>query len=483
MIQSCKYFFIKNPIIHLHCLWVDEDADGEWKTCIHRSCLRPILNREYREIDLDLDQIHSKIWIDSSLIISSSNPSTFTSSIFSKLYNSDVKNFQLFNQSISFNQFLSIAQNVETCHFEKNTVKYENGAEVPCEVILANFPKLKDFIYNHPTNTFYDYSTTAKELLQLPHFKNLELVVFPALSQSFDIDSFFSYIKKNDTTSFALGFVGDLSVEYKEKLQAITDEILNAELPRAYKPPYITFDGQLRENQLRDLYWKTCIHRSCLRPILSRKYREIDLDLDQIHSKIWIDSSLIISSSHPSTFTSSIFSKLYNSDVKNFQLFNQSISFNQFLSIAQNVETCHFEKNTVKYENGAEVPCEVILANFPKLKDFIYNCPPNIFYDYSTTAKELLQLPHFINLELVVFPALSQSFDIDLFFSYIKKNDTTSFALGFVGDLSVEYKEKLQAITDEILNAELPRAYKPPYITFDGQLRQNQLRDLYVKYF
>uniref|UniRef100_A0AC34FB38 Uncharacterized protein n=1 Tax=Panagrolaimus sp. ES5 TaxID=591445 RepID=A0AC34FB38_9BILA len=249
MIQSCKYFFAQNPILHLHCLCFD-DKNG-WKTCVENSCLGSMKNRKYREISLDMDKIQSKIWIEFALEIFSSNPS-FTSSFIKKLYNGNITYFELMGQNISFNELLFFFQNVICFALYKSTVFYENGGEVPCEIILASLPKLKKLIFRHPP-TFHNDSKTVAELLKIPHLKNLVGFVLDKLSESFDIETFFEYLKKNNKTCVVLIFNNPLSEEYKQKLQAIIDKILDAELPRSYKPPYIDFEGQLRGDELYEL--------------------------------------------------------------------------------------------------------------------------------------------------------------------------------------------------------------------------------------
>uniref|UniRef100_A0AC34G6Y2 Uncharacterized protein n=1 Tax=Panagrolaimus sp. ES5 TaxID=591445 RepID=A0AC34G6Y2_9BILA len=86
-------------------------------------------------------------------------------------------------------------------------------------------------------------------------------------------------------------------------------------------------------------------------------------------------------------------------------------------------------------------------------------------------------------MDLLVFDWLSELFDIEKLFGYLKKNKTTRVGIRYNGPLSEKYKEKLQTIADEILDAESPREYKPPLIHFDGQNRKDELFDLCEKHF
>uniref|UniRef100_A0AC34GMZ6 Uncharacterized protein n=1 Tax=Panagrolaimus sp. ES5 TaxID=591445 RepID=A0AC34GMZ6_9BILA len=251
MIKCCKYFFAKNPILHLHCLHSDGENDG-WKTCINRSCHRSKESQRYRKINLDMSKIQCKLWVRFRLQITSSN-SAVVSSVIPKLYNGYVKKFTIVKQNLSFNQLLFISQSVETIYLMDSAVFYDNGTEVPCEVIIQTLPKLEKLFCGRP-NILYDYSKTAAHLLKIPHFKNLKCFSLTEISESFDMDTFFKHLKQNTQTMVGLKFSGPLSDGYKEKLQAFVDETLEAEIPRAYLPPLIVFNGQLRRAELRKLW-------------------------------------------------------------------------------------------------------------------------------------------------------------------------------------------------------------------------------------
>uniref|UniRef100_A0AC34FJX5 Uncharacterized protein n=1 Tax=Panagrolaimus sp. ES5 TaxID=591445 RepID=A0AC34FJX5_9BILA len=257
MIQCCKYFFIKNPILHFHCLHFD--GENGWKTCINENCLGP-KNAEYQKIDLDMDKIQSKIWIDFDLSLFSSNPA-FASSLIPKLYNGNVKSLQIYEQKISFNDLLFFSKEMKQIVLDGSTVVYQNGNEVPYEIILFFLPKLRNFIVdryskNAASNVFYDFSNTVKELLRIPNFKNLTGIVFYGVTESFDVTAFYNYFKDMKDVRASLKYYGLLSEEYTEKLQSITDEILEGEYSKNYFPFYIVFNGQFRQNKLKLLYNK-----------------------------------------------------------------------------------------------------------------------------------------------------------------------------------------------------------------------------------
>uniref|UniRef100_A0A914Q191 DUF72 domain-containing protein n=1 Tax=Panagrolaimus davidi TaxID=227884 RepID=A0A914Q191_9BILA len=139
--------------------------------------------------------------------------------------------------------------------FNESYVFYPNGDEVPYETIFANLPMIEYFCFKRG-NIAYNFSKTFTELLKIPHFRNLKSLDCTGISQSFDIDKFFQYLKQNKFTRVWLEFNDQISEEYKEKLETIIDEILDAELPRSFLPPYINFGGQLpvKKKALKNLF-------------------------------------------------------------------------------------------------------------------------------------------------------------------------------------------------------------------------------------
>uniref|UniRef100_A0A914YF60 Uncharacterized protein n=1 Tax=Panagrolaimus superbus TaxID=310955 RepID=A0A914YF60_9BILA len=187
-----------------------------------------------------------------------------------------------------------------------------------------------------------------------------------------------------------------------------------------------------------------------------KTYRGLNLNIDKFQSKIHVVCNLVTYSPKKQTFITSLIPKL-NNDVVDLQI--------------------------VLFDNKTEVPCEIILANFPKIKWYRYFCPQFVS-GFSKTVKELLKIPHFSNLEIFEVLGLSESFDIEMYFSYLKNNKKTTSVVTYNGELSEEYKNKLQAITDEILDAELPKKhYLSPLINFNGQFRQTELTELCNKNF
>uniref|UniRef100_A0AC34G2P8 Uncharacterized protein n=1 Tax=Panagrolaimus sp. ES5 TaxID=591445 RepID=A0AC34G2P8_9BILA len=116
LIRSCKYFFVKDPILILHCLHFDGE---EWIRCIKESCL----DLKTETVKIDLKKIRSKINV----------------TVVSKLCTGNVDRLELENQRLSFKDLLLFSKNVGFLTLDKCSVFEENGNEVAFERIVSSF--------------------------------------------------------------------------------------------------------------------------------------------------------------------------------------------------------------------------------------------------------------------------------------------------------------------------------------------------------
>uniref|UniRef100_A0A914Y4N2 Uncharacterized protein n=1 Tax=Panagrolaimus superbus TaxID=310955 RepID=A0A914Y4N2_9BILA len=156
---------------------------------------------------------------------------------------------------IPFNDFLFLASNAEKFSLFCTVVKYPDGSVVPLEKLVDVLPKLKSVeLYN---NCLSCISTeTVKELLKAPNFKRIDNIRFLGLPDTFDIDTFFIFIKKNKHVKISLSFCHEISDAYKNCIGKIFDEII-AEKTHEYLMPYIDCQrlDYMKNHILREKYY------------------------------------------------------------------------------------------------------------------------------------------------------------------------------------------------------------------------------------
>uniref|UniRef100_A0AC35GF74 Uncharacterized protein n=1 Tax=Panagrolaimus sp. PS1159 TaxID=55785 RepID=A0AC35GF74_9BILA len=249
MIQSCKHFFIKNPIIVVKTLYFSLQYKG-WFT--HGS--RPSKNHP-NGIPVYLNEITSKIWIADSLNVCWPTPNwSVVTSFMPKIYQCDAADIFIYGQMFSFNDLMVIASKCEMVYLS-NVVIMNNDEKVPeteedqfyfetavsLEALIKALTNVKTFIYDLPKNSLNIITTkTAEELLKISNFLSLEKFQIREIPETFNLISFYGHIKENKKTKIDLHFSRQISDEYKTRLQTIVDEILQTEI-RDYKVPSIYF--------------------------------------------------------------------------------------------------------------------------------------------------------------------------------------------------------------------------------------------------
>uniref|UniRef100_A0AC34FE43 Uncharacterized protein n=1 Tax=Panagrolaimus sp. ES5 TaxID=591445 RepID=A0AC34FE43_9BILA len=227
MVKCCKYFFIKNPIL------VAENL------CYHNKKWNITLGKE------TLGLISSKLWITNAFSINCIpiKNSNLVSSIFPKLYQCGAKKLNLCDQIFSFKDFCFLSSNVEELQLYHVIVKNDDGSIVPFEKLFEVIPKIKVIFFVCDTSLPQNItSKTFNELLKIPHFLKLKVFRMENIPETFDLDAFYGYMKKNKLTKFNLKFDSSISNAHKNRLEGIIDEIIG-ELEHDYMPPLIHYSG------------------------------------------------------------------------------------------------------------------------------------------------------------------------------------------------------------------------------------------------
>uniref|UniRef100_A0AC34FQN9 Uncharacterized protein n=1 Tax=Panagrolaimus sp. ES5 TaxID=591445 RepID=A0AC34FQN9_9BILA len=233
MSQSCKYFFIKNPILIVPRLSVT--YFGEW-------------NLRFNNKSVDFKNISSKIWITCNIDVdnddNNGDDKYFSSNVVPYIYQCDIKELTLCYQIISYNDFIFLASKCEALWFWYGvTVVNEDDTGVPLEKLIEAAPKIKSMhvsLYYASSNIITP--NTVHELLKIPHFFNLTHFFFYHLPEVFDIETFYAYIKKNKKTGIYLHFTDEISEDFKNRLRVIVKEIVQTK-NHNYKVPRIEFSG------------------------------------------------------------------------------------------------------------------------------------------------------------------------------------------------------------------------------------------------
>uniref|UniRef100_A0AC34FRT2 Uncharacterized protein n=1 Tax=Panagrolaimus sp. ES5 TaxID=591445 RepID=A0AC34FRT2_9BILA len=242
LVQSCKYFFVKNPILVISDLYYDSKT---WA---------PVNYEKY----INLDFVSSKFWVTQSVYfypVTQNTQDKGVASFISKIYQCDATLLYIINRNISYDELIIFGTNFDSLHLRKGNVTYKDGSNVECDRIIQILPKIIYLEYIPPSVASAITSKTFKELLRIPQFLKLKGCAFYKIPEDFDLDVFYKYMKKNKHTSIILHFCYIISEAYRNRLQAIVTEITESET-HEYKPPYIFFNGldEKKRSKLWNLY-------------------------------------------------------------------------------------------------------------------------------------------------------------------------------------------------------------------------------------
>uniref|UniRef100_A0A914Q1V7 Uncharacterized protein n=1 Tax=Panagrolaimus davidi TaxID=227884 RepID=A0A914Q1V7_9BILA len=170
--------------------------------------------------------------------------------ILPKLYKCDAKKVTLKNKVIFINDLSMFTETAEDITISGVTVKNPDDSIVPFEKIFEVFINAKKFRFYSKSALPNFTSRTFNELLKIPHFSKLQFMNLENIPESFDIETFYVYMKENKTTKFYLLFDKSISAPYKIRLETINDEIRSTKVLN-YKTPVIDYDGLENEKKLQ----------------------------------------------------------------------------------------------------------------------------------------------------------------------------------------------------------------------------------------
>uniref|UniRef100_A0A914QZU3 Uncharacterized protein n=1 Tax=Panagrolaimus davidi TaxID=227884 RepID=A0A914QZU3_9BILA len=229
LIETCKYFFWKNPILVTYYLTY---KDNEMKASFSEY-KRPICSKN----------VPYKFWVTGSCNTGSDANSSFKNDLFSsflpRIYRCEIDVLTLHDQKLTTDEFLFITAKTGGVRFSDLTVVNRDGKEIAFEKLVELIPEVHSFNYYFKNNDKTVTAKTVKEMLKLPHLQNNVRFSLCNVPEAFDIEFFFAHIKKSKGI-FCLEFPGALSVDYQSRLEAIIDELIQTRT-FDYIPPFISY--------------------------------------------------------------------------------------------------------------------------------------------------------------------------------------------------------------------------------------------------
>ena len=190
LIQCCKYFWLKNPIITLNSLY-HSSRDKHWRT--------DKMNGFQERQRFKIENLGEKFWIYKDLDVCDHRNRFLASSIVPKIYRCDLTCLWLSYQTLSFDEFnvITSSGSLQWLSLKITTMKNADGSIVSLEKLIELLPNLRTLFYDNVNieDGQAITSETAAKLIAIPHFPKIQCFVITGIPESFNIETFFALPK------------------------------------------------------------------------------------------------------------------------------------------------------------------------------------------------------------------------------------------------------------------------------------------------
>uniref|UniRef100_A0A914PVD1 Uncharacterized protein n=1 Tax=Panagrolaimus davidi TaxID=227884 RepID=A0A914PVD1_9BILA len=225
MIQSCKYFFEKNPVLVASELKACNDNVNSL-ICSNKTdeCKK---NKGKCCVKIDVAKLSSKIWLRDELDIAY-GAKNYTSLLSSKLYRCEIYRLEICNKVIMFDDLQLLSSSAKEIILQKNSIIYNCGKVVMLDKIIESSSNGTEFIFGFDNDSTVNVST-MKNIMQLKNRKKLKLFGLVSFPESLSIEDISAFFKEYKHAKVAFLFNVNISEEYKNQLDSLIDEIIESE--------------------------------------------------------------------------------------------------------------------------------------------------------------------------------------------------------------------------------------------------------------
>uniref|UniRef100_A0A914R2I7 Uncharacterized protein n=1 Tax=Panagrolaimus davidi TaxID=227884 RepID=A0A914R2I7_9BILA len=231
LIQLCKYFFEKNPILIVTRLR-DSKEDGDVKS---RICFYEDLEcyKKKREccFKIDIAKLSAKIWITRLLFIINHLKDYFAL-LCSKLYRCENIEIGIFDTIVMFEDFKFMVSSAKDVALHNTSIEYNNGTIVMFDKILECLSpnvEMLEFTFSFDISIIND--STMANIIKLQNLGNLRHFHLHEFPESLEVKDLLAFIKKYENVKILLYFSSKISQRYKNQLDTMIDAVIKSNVP------------------------------------------------------------------------------------------------------------------------------------------------------------------------------------------------------------------------------------------------------------
>uniref|UniRef100_A0A914QSZ2 Uncharacterized protein n=1 Tax=Panagrolaimus davidi TaxID=227884 RepID=A0A914QSZ2_9BILA len=215
LIQSCKWFFDKNPIVVISCLHYCR-ING-FSTCLTAQCTAV----HDRRIKFTIAPF--KLWITGLLEIVSTK-SGAAAKCSNRVYKCESM-FLMF-QLLTVDEFEFLTHDLSHLELFGTRILDKSKKLVSFENILERLPQLESITYNFMEDGRDVTPDTVKKIAKMEYGSKLHRIYLPDIPPTFDFDAFSNFMLENKQISFELEFHDrSTTEEYMIKVKAFAEKL------------------------------------------------------------------------------------------------------------------------------------------------------------------------------------------------------------------------------------------------------------------
>uniref|UniRef100_A0AC34GYC8 DUF38 domain-containing protein n=1 Tax=Panagrolaimus sp. ES5 TaxID=591445 RepID=A0AC34GYC8_9BILA len=225
LIQSCKYFFERNPILVVNRM---NKVKKGTSICANGQCVssggKPCC------VKIDINKIKSKFWLTRELNLSDAATPNFISLLLPKLFRCEIDKLQIWQMNILFGDFKYLALFAKSVELVYAKIVNSDGKVVMLEKILESVSNIEEFYYIFRNDVSMVTHATIKNILKLQNLGKIKIMSLQDIPQVFNVEDLSRFITEFKDTTIWLGFV-DIAEEYMIQLDALIDTVIQSDVP------------------------------------------------------------------------------------------------------------------------------------------------------------------------------------------------------------------------------------------------------------
>uniref|UniRef100_A0AC34F9W4 DUF38 domain-containing protein n=1 Tax=Panagrolaimus sp. ES5 TaxID=591445 RepID=A0AC34F9W4_9BILA len=225
LIQCCKYFFEKNPIL------VAARMRDDTTICSDKYCSKFFRDDDKKCcVNLDITKTSSKLWLTHELHLhGNDDASTFIPLLTHKLFRYEIQNLTVNKKIITIDVFKFLASSPKSIRVYASKIIDSAGNTVMLETLLENMYNVKYFTYAFLNESSMINASTLSTITKQKNFGQLLSFKMFFIPEVFSVEDLSAFLNAHKTLEILFDFDRNISEDYANQLDGLVDAVIESE--------------------------------------------------------------------------------------------------------------------------------------------------------------------------------------------------------------------------------------------------------------